>query len=529
MATSVGRNDPCPCGSGRKYKHCCGRPRPPADVLYVHPAKQGVDAVVPPGRSPGRAYNLIPVGLPALVNELRKDGVEVAGVSYPLERPLNPNFDLRAWVRQHRMAKMVLIDLHWYEHAYGAISVAEVCKEVLPEIGVVIGGLTASGFAREILTHFDAVDFVIRGDAELPLRQLAQALRRGAPDLATVPNLSYRIGTQILENPRGYCATTADLDGLDFADLSFLEHYEAYLVHEYIVVDLPASRQALAQNRPFRGRWITTARGCKYECAYCGGCRSAHQTLAGRDGIIPRSPEAVVGEIHRLAERGVDQVSLSYDIAEMGGDYWRSFFLLLRERNVQIGIYNELFQLPDPAFIKQFARSVNMTHSCLTLSPLSGSERVRRLNGKRYSDAELINVLDHLNLYNIPIFVYFSLNLPGEDETTVQASVDLAGQIANHYPSSLLKIINSCHTLDPLSPMQQHPEKFGIRTEWSTFMDFYTYCRETQFAGPEARSGARRGFEFVNPEARSVTAMADAWDAGRGGRETSWWPIPPSW
>jgi preprotein translocase subunit SecA len=21
----IGRNDPCPCGSGRKYKHCCGR------------------------------------------------------------------------------------------------------------------------------------------------------------------------------------------------------------------------------------------------------------------------------------------------------------------------------------------------------------------------------------------------------------------------------------------------------------------------------------------------------------------------
>ena len=21
----VGRNDPCPCGSGKKYKHCCGQ------------------------------------------------------------------------------------------------------------------------------------------------------------------------------------------------------------------------------------------------------------------------------------------------------------------------------------------------------------------------------------------------------------------------------------------------------------------------------------------------------------------------
>jgi len=24
-AVEVGRNDPCPCGSGKKYKHCCGR------------------------------------------------------------------------------------------------------------------------------------------------------------------------------------------------------------------------------------------------------------------------------------------------------------------------------------------------------------------------------------------------------------------------------------------------------------------------------------------------------------------------
>jgi uncharacterized protein YecA (UPF0149 family) len=24
-APKVGRNDPCPCGSGKKYKNCCGR------------------------------------------------------------------------------------------------------------------------------------------------------------------------------------------------------------------------------------------------------------------------------------------------------------------------------------------------------------------------------------------------------------------------------------------------------------------------------------------------------------------------
>jgi len=25
ITIKVGRNDPCPCGSGRKYKHCCGK------------------------------------------------------------------------------------------------------------------------------------------------------------------------------------------------------------------------------------------------------------------------------------------------------------------------------------------------------------------------------------------------------------------------------------------------------------------------------------------------------------------------
>jgi uncharacterized protein YecA (UPF0149 family) len=25
-APKVGRNDPCPCGSGKKYKKCCGSP-----------------------------------------------------------------------------------------------------------------------------------------------------------------------------------------------------------------------------------------------------------------------------------------------------------------------------------------------------------------------------------------------------------------------------------------------------------------------------------------------------------------------
>jgi radical SAM superfamily enzyme YgiQ (UPF0313 family) len=538
MTDTVGRNDPCPCGSGKKYKHCCGRPKPPADVLYIHPAKQGVDFEMPPptggvmtGRrpTPGRPYGLIPLGLPAVINVLRDEGFEVAGVNVPWERKLDPSFDLRTWLRRQPHAKMVLIDLHWYEHAYGAISVAQVCKEVRPDVTTVLGGLTASGFADEILATYDAVDFVIRGDAEAPMLQLARSLTEGAPALPAIPNLSYREAGAVHENPLTYTAAPADLDRLNYVDLDFLEHHTAYLSSEYLVVDMEKTRAAMNAGQPFLGRWIATARGCKYECSYCGGCKSAHRILAGRDGIIPRSPEAVVDELARLADLGVHQAALSYDVAVLGESYWRRFFSLMRKRDVTIGLYNEFFQLPPASFMKHFARSVDLDHSCLALSPLSGSERVRRLNGKQYTDAELINILDYLNLYNVSILVYFSLNLPGEDEETIHETVALAETIYHHYPSSLLKIINSCHTMDPLSPMQQHADKYGIEVSWTTFMDFYTYCRETQIAGPEARTGAWRGFEDAESGARSVEAMADVWDRARRGREACWWPIPPSW
>src|ERR1019366_487723 len=35
----IGRNDPCPCGSGKKYKHCCGE----VQVASVRP----VDTSIP--------------------------------------------------------------------------------------------------------------------------------------------------------------------------------------------------------------------------------------------------------------------------------------------------------------------------------------------------------------------------------------------------------------------------------------------------------------------------------------------------
>jgi radical SAM superfamily enzyme YgiQ (UPF0313 family) len=503
-----------------------------APVLYIHPAKQGVDFRV--GENTGRPYHLMPVGMAALANLLQQNGIDIKGIILPLECQLNPVFDLKSWLRAYQSARVVLIDLHWYEHCFGAVETARVVREVLPDAWTVLGGLTASGFSKEILEQFPEIDFIIRGDAEKPLLELAAQLIRSDKhpseglNLASIANLSYRQVGGVVENACSYCASTEDLDRLNFADLTFLEHCNEYYVHEYIVTDLKKARLALG-TKPFLGRWITTARGCKHECSYCGGCKSAHKILANRDGIVPRSPARVIDDIVRLKSAGVIQASLTYDIAELSEAYWQEFFTLLRGSGIKIGIYNELFQLPTPRFIDEYTRSVDMSHSCVALSPLSGSERVRRLNGKLFSNNELFSILGQLNKYNFYTIVYFSLNLPGETDQTFQETLDLARDIYDFYPSSLLKILNTNHTLDPFSPMNRYPVKFGIHTSLSSFMDYYHYCRTTGVTSPEARGELHRGFTLDDVQARDLVQMADEWDQERLGKEASWWPIPPGW
>lgn len=42
MTDKTGRNDPCPCGSGKKYKHCCAN----THAAFVEPEKKGHDGAV---------------------------------------------------------------------------------------------------------------------------------------------------------------------------------------------------------------------------------------------------------------------------------------------------------------------------------------------------------------------------------------------------------------------------------------------------------------------------------------------------
>ncbi len=494
------------------------------DILYVHPAKQEVNARYDQfiASSP---YPLLPVGVIGLVNLLRRCGWSVEGINLPVELLLQSTFDFVQWLRAQSAPRLVMVDLHWYEHSFGAIEVARAVKSAWPCVPIVIGGLTATFFATEILERFPEVDYVVCGDAEEPLRLLASHhCGDGSPPLSDIPNLAFREEGKVHLNPLAYHANTADLDALDFVSADWLHHHQNYAALQYSGAGVIALRQPR-----LRGHWLSIGRGCVFNCIFCGGSKMAHHELAGREAIVLRSPERIVEEIHRLRELGFDQVALSLDPAILTPAYWRKLFSLLQNSGIRIGIYNEFFQLPSDEFLEAFTKAADLAHTEVAISPLSGHEEVRHRNGKFFSNQRLLRVLEMLKRYEVPVFIYFSLNLPGETPDTFRETLDLAAQIGRLYPSRLLRMLNSCHTLDPLSPMSRAPEAFGVEIHYRTFMDYYVYCRGTAWQPRFVIRGQHRGYEMIGRPAQVVEQMARRWDAFAAQQPFRCYPVPRGW
>jgi tRNA A37 methylthiotransferase MiaB len=494
------------------------------DILYLHPPKQEAEArfdkfiSCPP-------YPFIPVGVVGLVNLLRGDGWNVVGMNLALELVMQPGFNLRRWLTTQPRPKLVMIDLHWYEHSFGALDTARAVKSIWPGVPIVSGGLTASNFAEEILANFPMVDYIIRGDAEKPLRLLAAHLGGdNAVKLADVPNLLYRENGKPKQNARSYFASANDLDALDFVTTDWLIHGENYAGLQHygggkIDLHTPAHK----------GHWLTIGRGCVFNCIYCGGGKKSHEELAGRNGYVVRSPARVVEDIARLSELGRHQVALSLDPATFKPEWWRTLFAGLRERQVRIGIYNEFFQLPAHEFIDELGQTADLAHTEVAISPLSGDEEVRRQNGKFYPNDRFLAMLAKLKEYEIPIFIYFSLNLPGETPETFRKTLELAQRVGEVYPPHLLRMLNPCHTLDPVSPMSRQPEAFGMVVHYRTFMDYFNYCRGTGWQPRQVIRGQHRGYEMVGRPAQVVEEMAQVWDRFAQAQKFRCFPVPKGW
>lgn len=473
------------------------------DVLYLHVQPRGEDAV-----GPGASYPVMPVGAVALCNRLLEVGHRVRGLNAPMERAFDPGFSLEAWLAARPAADLVLLDLHWAEHALGVVDAAPRIRRRWPGATLVAGGLTATRFPRELLALAPALDAVVVGDAEGPLLSLAEALESGAPWEGT-PNLVIQGGAG---EERPSWRTPPELyEELDTVSLGWLEHAPRY--------------RRLLHSRPPRGpgpadaqgHWLANGRGCAFECLYCGGSRSAHERLSGRKGLLKRDPAALARDVARLGAEGVQQVALTLDPDMLGSAHRDAFFGALSGRP---GLYVESFQLPSAALIASLGERADPEHTEVALTPLSGSREVRRRNGKHYDDDALIERLQALWALNLSTFIFFSLNLPGEDAHTLDQTLALAQRLLELAPRGLLRIANICHTLDPGSPMIEGAPGFGGEPHFRTLADWVEHGRQPR---PWRFVEGERGFSMPG---RDLGALVRRWDALAEGSDGLLIPVP---
>ena len=146
----------------------------------------------------------------------------------------------------------------------------------------------------------------------------------------------------------------------------------------------------------------------------------------------------------------------------------------------------------------------------LALSLFTGSEKVRRLNGKHYTNEKLFAILDVMKEKQVPLYVYFSFNLPGENESAFRHILRVAQRIRRSYPPHLLKMINMAHTLDPCSPMSRKPQRYAINIGLRSFKDYYEYCKQT--LAIQAGEGPWKVRGFAHRKDRSLQKMVRRWN-----------------
>lgn len=423
-----------------------------------------------------------------------------------VERTVDPHFDLSAWLATTDAPQLLLIDLHWYEHAWGALATAEQARLAWPHSRIVLGGLTASRFAADILRRCRAVDVVIAGAAERAVLELADGVDHP-------PNAWIRDSAGEPVAPHASWQTPQELlDRLDTVDLGFLRNAAAY--------------RAMVHSRPLRvteahptGQWVLSGRGCAFACGYCGGGREAHRALSGLQKVARRSPHRLAQDVVRAANLGVQQVAPSLDPDMLGSSHLTAFLSALSGRP---GLYVESYQLPSPRLLRGLADHADLKHSELAITPLSGSEDVRRAHGKRYSNRQLLASVRAAHDLGLSVFLFFSFNLPGETERSMQDTVALAKRLLDLPHPERIRTINIAHTLDPMSPMGMRPGRFGIAQVLLRSLDDYV----AQAIGPRpfSLSEGERGFVLQQP--RDLTAMGAAWDALSAEDPRRVYPVP---
>jgi B12-binding domain/radical SAM domain protein len=406
-------------------------------------------------------FDMYPVGFASMAEYLEKRGFRVRIVNLAARMLMDSDFDVERALKKLR-APVYGIDLHWLPHCHGAVEIARLLKQLHPQSKVVIGGLSASYYHRELL-EYPEVDFVIRGDSsEKPLHELMVAIRdRG--DLDKIPNLTWRDEEgKTQENPFSHVP-------VDLSDI-MVDYYDNSVRSIFRYRDFGRSFVPFKHWLKYPITAVITCRGCTQNCVICGGSAFGYRRVCNREETVYRSPEAVVHDIRRISRYTRGPIFLLGDIRQPGEDYADQLLRLLKEEGKKNQIILELFTPASREFLRRVGEAC--PNFCLEISPESHDPEVRRASGKHYSAEDLENTLTHaLEAGCGRLDLFYMIGVPKQTPESVLATAA--------YSEALFRDLGKDHRfscfisplapfLDPGSLAFEQPERHGYRSLWRT-------------------------------------------------------------
>ncbi|HOX28619.1 MAG TPA: cobalamin-dependent protein, partial [bacterium] len=447
---------------------------------------------------------IMPAGLLAMADLLKKTGNSVQVVHAGMETALQPKNGIENILESFE-PDIIAISMHWHHQMAAVRDVINKAKKISSGSRIILGGMTASFFYREIMHEWNNVDFVIRGDGELPLLALAKALD-GSGDFSGVPNFSYRKDGQTRHNGLTYQADDAMLNRLDFSNLALMRRPNTYGGLYGGAIGRSNSKMEPEDTRKSEKDgyfYLCCGRGCSAGCAWCAGSTVSHMRMHGRRKPIFRHASRIADDIQKAASHGYHRFYICFDPPGQSSPYM-DMMRTLRDRNLSVSLIFEAYgQPPDDEFVLEFSKTFRKEHSAITLSPDTSDEKLRQFyKGKAaMTNSSIEKTLARCAKHGIKTELYFAL-LPGQNFTGLKKSHEWAKSLSEKYGCSLVFMPVE---MEPGAPWHLNPSKYDVKPLCVSFNDFLERSAARDFSHPPKDpgylfSGFERQIDYILSE-----------------------------
>jgi anaerobic magnesium-protoporphyrin IX monomethyl ester cyclase len=328
-----------------------------------------------------------------------------------------------------------------------AFLAAKAAKEALPDVTVILGGPHATFMDEQIIAEEAAVDFVVRGEGELTLLEIAQNLH-DSNKVNSIKGITFRRNKKVIRTPN-----RPFIQDLDKLPKPAYDHFELDRYRLFGKKLLP----------------VITSRGCPFQCAFCVATR-----MFGK-AYRMRSAENVLNEIEWLKNVHGAEAFTFYDDT-LTFDKNRLLKICNGMKNRKIGLPWDCQTRVDQVSKEILAQMKAAGCQQVFFGVESGCQKILDAVNKKTSIEQNEKAIRMAKQAGLFVTISLMIGYPGETRDTLKQTLDFVQRskpddvylcVATPYPGTELrslvekrgwKMSSNLDLYDTMTPVFENPE-----------------------------------------------------------------------